>query len=112
MFVQAMPGTAPTNFYDINSAVRVRDLAHHHDGMPHAWVDRPGTAMHYRILDPMYELHSSKFYRDLIDQVSRHVCNILMYLPQIYFKAVEKLKAQVAAHNPTSSNVMLDGRSE
>jgi len=72
MWMQAMPGTAPEDTYDLYStAAQARHKAVLWpiimDGEPYSWVERPGTAMLFRILDPMYELHSATFYRDLLD---------------------------------------------
>ncbi len=119
MCLQAMPGTAPASTYDMYSAAA---LACHKsvlwpilmDDQPYSWVEQPGTVMQYRILSPMYELHSATFYRDMIGKVTSIYNNFpsavdLIFLHQIYDNSIDKLKAQLAAHNPSSVNIMLDG---
>ena len=74
-----MPGTESSKPYSTYSST---NLAKHKavlwpivmDGQPYSWVDAPGTNMMFRIMDPDYTLHSSTFYRDLLDQVSSLVC--------------------------------------
>jgi len=81
------------------------------DLRPFSYVNDPGSQMQFRLLDPSYEVRSSRFYRNLVDKVGltfRAGFETLFAL-QMYVNVLQRVKEQVEAHGPTNVNVMLDG---